>query len=72
MQLTSALGHLQPKPSYHQKFFFGSVSEHNTLNTPGSGDEWKAELICRLISGMIIYQLGHERSLTVIHSWTIL
>ena len=41
MQLTSALGHLQPKPSYHQKFFFGSVSEHNTLNTPGSGDEWE-------------------------------
>jgi hypothetical protein len=44
---------------------FGSISEQITLNTPGSGDERKAELICRLISGVFSSQFGQKRPFSV-------
>ena len=40
------------------KFRFGSISEQITLDTLGSGDERKAEVICRLISGVFSSQFG--------------
>ncbi len=43
---------------------FGSISEQITLDTPDSGDERKAELICRLISGVFSSQFGHKQPYT--------
>ena len=42
--------------------FNRSISEQITLDTPDSGDERKAELICRLISGVFSSQFGHKRT----------
>ena len=50
-------------PSYHSNDRCGSVPEQITLDTLGSGEERKAELIYHLISGMFSSQFGHERSL---------
>jgi hypothetical protein len=43
------------------KFRNGSFSEYLTLDTLGSGDERKAELIWRLIYSVFISQFGQER-----------
>jgi hypothetical protein len=43
------------------KFGHWLISEQITLDTPGSGDERKAELICRLISGVFSSQFGQQQ-----------
>jgi hypothetical protein len=40
------------------EFRIGSISEQIALNTPGSGDERKAEPICRLIDSVFSSQFG--------------
>ena len=53
------------KPLLTLQFRNGSISEVITLDTPCSGDEWKAEPICCLISGVSSSQFGQEMPLFV-------
>jgi hypothetical protein len=48
--------------AYEESIRCGSISEQITLDTLGSADERKAELICRLISGVFSSQFGHEQN----------
>jgi len=49
------------------EFRIGSNSEVITLEALCTGDEWKAEPICCLISGVFSSQFGQERSFDINH-----